>query len=373
MWRRKPVSPAVPALLAASVLSCGVAMQIVCPTPPQPAGKPDPIFGKATPILFAHRGGAVEAPESTEMAFCHAVRHSCADVLELDVQLTRDKRFVVWHGPKLDNVFIADQPSDPRQRGRRRIWQYDWDELDGKAWVADPTPPQKTAAPLRDVPHVAQRKLMLLETFLTTFPCEPLNIELKSSVEVDDLPRFIRILDAAPRCPGQTAPRPVLVVSLSQALVSAFRAHQCCYPTGYSIVGNLATVSRTWFVPFPDDMRGRALQTSEIWLHDAWGRQVVGRVHADHGAVHVFISSFLGHSLDEQISDENSEGIRALLGLGVDGLMTDRPRWVRTVIGSPAGRPPCPGLEGVGGHDEHGRCLACVWNASEPQGSAASP
>lgn len=29
-----------------------------------------------------------------------------ADVLELDVQLTRDGQFVAWHGPNLDNVRI---------------------------------------------------------------------------------------------------------------------------------------------------------------------------------------------------------------------------------------------------------------------------
>jgi len=58
----------------------------------------DPIFKLKTPILFAHRGGVLEAPESTARAFRYALDVAKADVLELDVQMTRDGRFVVWHG-----------------------------------------------------------------------------------------------------------------------------------------------------------------------------------------------------------------------------------------------------------------------------------
>lgn len=57
-----------------------------------------------TPLLFAHRSGVLEAPESTKCAFRYAMKKAKADVLELDVQLTRDGRYVVWHGPKLDKV-----------------------------------------------------------------------------------------------------------------------------------------------------------------------------------------------------------------------------------------------------------------------------
>jgi glycerophosphoryl diester phosphodiesterase len=63
----------------------------------------DPIFQMKTPLLFAHRGGAREFPESTKEAFRKAYDLG-TDVLELDVQLTKDKKIVVWHGPKLDNV-----------------------------------------------------------------------------------------------------------------------------------------------------------------------------------------------------------------------------------------------------------------------------
>jgi len=90
----------------------------------------DPIFDIETPLLFAHRGGAKEAPESTIAAFRHAIA-SKADVLELDVQLTKDRKIVVWHGPELDNVKIKGQSSSKLIRfikGKRNIWHYSFDE-----------------------------------------------------------------------------------------------------------------------------------------------------------------------------------------------------------------------------------------------------
>lgn len=329
----------------------------------------DPIFHRQPPLLFAHRGGDREAPESTEMAFCHAVRHAHVDVLELDVQLTRDKQFVVWHGPQLDHVLIADQPTDPCERTRRKIYEYDWDELARKAWVADPVPGAGDCANLRTVPRLPERHLMLLTTFLDKFRCQPLNIELKESVEASDLSRFIRILDAAPACPDRMAPqRTILVVSLYESLLRSFRAQQCCYPTGSSITGNLATVLRSWTLPVPCDMSGRALQTSDMWMNGAAGRQVVQRVHSDGGAVHVFVSKFLGHSLDDRITDDNCHSIRKLLRLGVDGIMTDRPRWVHDVIARAKDdcKVGCAAPAADLDHDAAGLCMRCDW--PPPQG-----
>ena len=65
------------------------------------------------PLIFAHRGGALEAPESTLRAFTYAKDVAGADILELDVHLTKDGKFVVWHGPDLDNVYINKSETCP--------------------------------------------------------------------------------------------------------------------------------------------------------------------------------------------------------------------------------------------------------------------
>jgi glycerophosphoryl diester phosphodiesterase len=85
----------------------------------------DPIFKLKTPILFAHRGGVLEAPESTATAFRYALDVAKADVLELDVQMTRDGRFVVWHGPEVSKVRIERIYDRPAKRERNKICDYD--------------------------------------------------------------------------------------------------------------------------------------------------------------------------------------------------------------------------------------------------------
>ena len=79
----------------------------------------------------------LEAPESTVTAFNHAIGNARAEVLELDVQLTRDGQFVVWHGPGLSNVRIEGAQDRPAQRDRNKIYDFDWAELNGRpGWAA---------------------------------------------------------------------------------------------------------------------------------------------------------------------------------------------------------------------------------------------
>ena len=56
-----------------------------------------------TPILIAHRGGSLEAPENTMASFRHAISIGMRYV-ELDVQMTRDGVPVVLHDPTLDRT-----------------------------------------------------------------------------------------------------------------------------------------------------------------------------------------------------------------------------------------------------------------------------
>ena len=55
------------------------------------------------PLISAHRGGAAYAPENTMAAFVSGHSRG-ADLLELDVQLTRDGHLVVFHDEYLDRT-----------------------------------------------------------------------------------------------------------------------------------------------------------------------------------------------------------------------------------------------------------------------------
>jgi len=85
----------------------------------------------------------MEKPEGTIMAFNHANDKAEAEVLELDVQITKDGEYVVWHGPSLEGVCQRNI-----DMAENKINECNWDAFDGKygcqnlkeAWICDPTP-----------------------------------------------------------------------------------------------------------------------------------------------------------------------------------------------------------------------------------------
>jgi len=293
----------------------------------------DPIFNLKTPILFGHRGGVLEAPESTVIAFRHALDVAHVDVLELDVQLTRDGRFVVWHGPDLNNVRIEGTDDRPakRNKDRKKIYDYDWAELDGKAWVADPAVKslKEGQIDLSGVPKEEDRRLLLFDDFLKRFPAAPLNIELKESFKrhindsdrkglKDNIGAFLAILNADPDS------RVKVVVSAIDEYIDEFRDQSSeIYPTG------LSTKEQLIFHFFEMKMKNRALETVHSRLFTTRG--VVERVREAGGATYVFLTEFGPfHALDKH--EPSEKDIFEILDREVDGIMTDRPRSVRDIM-----------------------------------------
>lgn len=295
-------------------------------------GRREPIFNLATPLLFAHRGGAREAPESTPLAFFHALENAGADVLELDVQLAKCGEFVVWHGPGLSNVRIEGQNDRPRSRRRNRIDDYEWHELDGKAWVADPAVLDKPEEDidLSAVPRDPGRCLLTLSSLLEKFPAAPLNIDMKKSFArripeagrnglEDNIRAFLEILD---RDPGK---RSIVVVSADCEFIREFRKLSASgFPTG------LCAREQLLFRLFGLDMQNRAFETS--YHRFLSGRRVIEKVRAAGGSTFVFLTAYgpLLPAMDEEVPRQDR--VFEILDRGVDGIMTDRPRAVREMI-----------------------------------------
>src|SRR4029077_6422632 len=55
------------------------------------------------PLIIAHRGNSAHRPENTLAAFASALEVG-ADVIELDVQLTKDSRLAVIHDATLERT-----------------------------------------------------------------------------------------------------------------------------------------------------------------------------------------------------------------------------------------------------------------------------
>ena len=291
----------------------------------------DPIFGRETPLLFAHRGGKLEVPESTPLAFDHARQVARADVLEVDVQRTADGTIVVWHGPSLENVRIDgfdDRPPD-REGWQNDITKVDWSLLKG-ARVSDP---KEEYDDLSGVPDDPARRLLRLAEFLELCPTDPVNIEIKTeSFEVKHLPALLEQIRAGR---GQ---RPILVVSQSRELLQAYRrlvreqAPGEDFPTGLSAGEVLAERVRS-ALPFVHgrSLRDRAVQTT----HHAplTPGSFVGDVQKREGAVHVFITGFGPlPALDAKPDHPTRDELFPVLRRGVDGIMTDRPAQVRPLL-----------------------------------------
>ncbi len=291
----------------------------------------EPIFNLETPLLFAHRGGAWEVPESTLKGFRHAKEIAKADVLELDVNLTDDGKFVVWHGPELDNVRIEGQnnkePSE-RPKNKRKIYHYNWEELNGKAWVADPKVSDEID--LSNVPKHEDRQLLLLSDFLKEFPDIPLNIEMKKSFKrkindtnrrglKDNIKVFTEILDNDP------INRTKVVVSTKDDYIDEFRKlNEDKYPTGLSIQEQL------YLLFFNIKMKNRALETTYDSTYS--GIETIEKVREAGGSTFAFLTGFgpFLPAVDKKIPSD--EKIFKILDRGIDGIMTDRPACLREII-----------------------------------------
>ena len=320
------------------------------------SGRIDPIFGKATPLLFAHRGGAREVAESTKRGFRHAKSEQVhADVFELDVHALyidrerKNREFVVWHGPELSNIRIGffrdsgdkkirDKENRPGKRTDEEndIRKWYWDDLKGKAWVADPEfwldsngkKKPKRKINLSTVDQNDDRLMITLEEFFEEFPDSDVNIELKDSVSPDDLGKLVELLDRHRR------QRTILVVSLSDKLIEAFRKLSGDrYPSGLSLREVIdATVGhKLSHDALPDIKQGRALQTTYDPRYTPPG--LIRAVHVGNGAVHVFLTKFSGvPAIDAQEGRPTNEELYKILDRSVDGVMTDRPERVRGLI-----------------------------------------
>ena len=294
----------------------------------------EPIFNLEPPLLFAHRGGAREVAESTIKGFKHAKEIALADVLELDVQLTRDGEFVVWHGPELDNVRIKGQNNRPSKRptDREKIYHFDWNELDGNAWVADPKVKElkRDKIDLSKVPMEQDRQLMLLSDFLKKFPDLPLNVEMKKSFKrkvndtnqrglKDNIRKFSDILNNDP------SKRTIVVVSAYDDYIDEFREiNKNKYPTGLSIKEQL------FLLFFEMKMKNRALETTYDSTYS--GTKTIEKVREAGGSTFVFLTAFGPFLPAVDKKDPSDEKIFKILDRGVDGIMTDRPASIRKII-----------------------------------------
>ena len=243
------------------------------------------------PRFFAHRGGALEAPENTIEAFAAGMKAG-ADRLELDVHATVDREVVVLHDDTVDRT--TDGTGEVRTKTLAEVQRLDA----GARFVADDGTRPFAGRGVR-IPTLA--------AVLEAFPGVPLNIEIKQN-EPQIEAEVLAVLDRF------SARRQVLLAAEIGEIMERIRKAAPDLHSGTSLDDG-AEFLDVWgkgqidaYVP-----RGIAFQVPPTFLDKPLvTKELVDVAHSKGVEVHVW-------TIDE------AEEIERLLGLGVDGIMTDRP------------------------------------------------
>ena len=257
-------------------------------------------------IAYAHQGGAWEAPSST----LHAIRHALevgSTGIELDVHATADGELVVCHDATVDRTTqgTGTIASHTLEELRRLDFSYWW--IAG-ADVTPGRPPE--AYPYRGrAPADPSFGIATLREVLEAFPGVVLNLDIKQTAPVvapyeETLARLLAEYERVDD---------VMVASFLDPATDAFRAFAPGVPTS---AGSMATAEAWRAVqagaPLPD-VPAVAYQVPErqgdLVVVD---ERFVEAAHRAGRAVHVWT-----------VNDD--ESMQRLVGLGVDGIISDVP------------------------------------------------
>jgi len=262
-------------------------------------------------MLVAHRGGSKIAPENTMVAFHRAVEWWGADMLELDVRLTRDGHVVVIHDETLDRTTDGEGPVAARTLDEIRA-------LDAGCRFEGPDGGLSFRGTGVVVPTFGE--------VLAAFPDTRINVETKESRVAAPLVEVIRRHRAEHR---------VLVAAEVEASRQGAR--------GYTGPWGASRHQVLWFWAFhrlpgggPYLPPADVLQVPELWK----GMRIVSQA---------FVRAAHRRNIPVQVwTVDDAESMKRLLAWGVDGIQSDRPDILAQVLTEVAGRPPPPGpVEGA--------------------------
>lgn len=236
------------------------------------------------PIPFAHRGGTSTAPENTLPAFERAVELGFVH-LETDVHLSADGVLFAFHDPDLRRTCGID------------------------ASIAD-----LRSTELADVRVDGREPIPTMHTLLDRFPDARFNIDCKSDAAAGPLVQMIRDRDLLDR---------VCIGSFSQARLTKIRSLlgprliTCMSPTEIAKlrIGRRVTGTAQRVAQVPVRAGSSGIQRRLTVVNER------------------FVSSAHRHGVDVHVwtIDDPAE-MHRLLDLGVDGIMTDRPEVLRSVL-----------------------------------------
>lgn len=258
-----------------------------------------PYFNPTEFMVIAHRGGRSLGPENTLYTYRRAVDLG-VDVLEIDVQLTRDNRLAVIH----------DKTVDRTTNGSGTVESYklaDLQTLDAAyRWSADSGNPFSLRGRGINIPS--------LSAVFKAFPQMRINIEIK-----DPKPAAITALCRTIK--DHNMSQKVMIASFSAGALKKFRS--IC-PAAATSAGASEAI---WFY---------SLQ--KMHLESAYSPSAQAlQVPENYGDLQIvnnrFVEAAHARNMRVQVWTINDiDSMKRLLKLGVDGIMTDYPQKLIEII-----------------------------------------
>jgi glycerophosphoryl diester phosphodiesterase len=241
-----------------------------------------PFLKHSTPIAFAHRGGASDAPENTMPAFQRAIDLGYI-YIETDVHVTRDGVLLAFHDDDLSRT--CGRPG--------KISELDYAEVS-----------QARVNGIEPIP--------LLEDLIATWPNTHINIDCKSDQALQPLEARLAHGDLFER---------VCIGSFSDKRLNHLRetfGDKLCTSMGPRDVTKLRLGSWVRHVGKYQNVFAAQVPVSQgpLTIVD---RKFIDAAHRADLQVHVW-------TIDDPIE------MKRLLNLGVDGIMTDRPAILKQIL-----------------------------------------
>lgn len=245
-------------------------------------------------LNIAHRGASGSAPENTIAAVKKGMEAG-ADMIEIDVHLSKDNRLIVIHDNTLDRTTnlkgkVKDYTLEELKKADAGSWF-------GKQWKGEPLPT------LEDVINAINGKAKLLIEIKNDSETYP-GIE-KETIDV------VKKMGAENWCELQ---------SFSQIAVTKMMEEKHSMPVYKLVVGNVPAL------PLHHDgemKRGSAYQYKEVkGINPNYrfaNKRIVNKLHARGQQIYVWT-----------VNDENM--MQKLLHWGADGIITNYPEKLKTLI-----------------------------------------
>jgi glycerophosphoryl diester phosphodiesterase len=154
------------------------------------------------PLISAHRGGSLLNPENTEMAFDYIVEHDLADIIEIDIRVTKDNKLVIIHDDTIDRVAASDykakKEENPNYKGTIFVNENNYEDLLKYNLGLNFTGRDYSNITIEEADELGLT-IMLLEEFLAKYESYDIKvlIEIKDSGELAEFAadETIKLLD----------------------------------------------------------------------------------------------------------------------------------------------------------------------------------